>query len=113
MQKHEMKLAAEPFQKILSGPKVIESRLYDEKRQKIALGDEIEFTKNENPQQRVITRVVGLFRYRSFKDLFFDHDPKLFGEESRELLLNQIKQFYSDEDERIFGVIGLRLEKIG
>jgi ASC-1-like (ASCH) protein len=35
---HQLKLATEPFDVIVSGNKTIESRLYDEKRQKIQLG---------------------------------------------------------------------------
>ncbi len=104
-----MKLSAEPFAKIASGKKVIESRLYDEKRQQIALGDEIEFSENDHPEHTAKTRVIALLRYQTFKDLFADHDPGLFGGESREFLLEQIKQFYSDEDEQKYGVVGVRL----
>lgn len=110
--RHQMKLSAEPFKKIASGAKVIESRLFDEKRQQIILGDEIEFSENNNPENKVNTRVVGLLRYQSFKNLFADHDPSLFGSENREFLLNQIKQFYSDEDEQKYSVIGIRIEII-
>ncbi len=109
---HKMKLSSEPFGKIASKAKVIESRLYDEKRQQIAIGDEIEFAENDHPENTVSTRVIGLLRYQSFKELFADHDPALFGEESREFLLNQIKQFYSDEDEQKNGVVGIRLQVI-
>lgn len=109
---HQMKLSAEPFKKISSGAKVIESRLYDEKRRQIKIGDEIEFFANENADAKVQTRVKGLLLYKSFKDLFMDHDPLLFGEESRDFLLNQIKQFYSDEDEAKYGVMGIRIELV-
>ena len=107
-----MKVSAEPFNQIASGAKVIESRLFDEKRQQIALGDEIEFSENDHPENRVRTKVIGLLRYQSFKDLFADHEPALFGGESREFLLNQIKQFYSDEDEQKYSVVGFRVEKV-
>ncbi len=49
-------------------------------------------------------------RYQTFKELFADHDPSLFGEDSRDFLLTQIKQFYSDEEEQKYGVVGVRLE---
>ncbi len=104
-----MKLSTEPFNQIASGAKVIESRLCDEKRQQIALGDEIEFSENDHPENKVNTKVIGLLWYKSFKDLFADHDPSLFGGESREFLLSQIKQFYSDEDEQKYGVVGIRI----
>jgi len=106
---HQMKLSTEPFNQIASGAKVIESRLYDEKRQQIALGDEIEFSENDHPGNKVHTKVTGLLRYQSFESLFADHEPALFGGESREFLLNQIKQFYSDEDEQKYGVVGIRI----
>ena len=109
---HQMKLASEPFNKIASGVKLIESRLFDDKRQQISLGDEIEFSENENPDNKARTVVKGLLRYQTFKELFADHEPVLFGDESRDFLLNQIKSFYSDEDEQKYGVLGVRLELI-
>jgi ASC-1-like (ASCH) protein len=42
--KHEMRLHDGPFKLIKAGSKTIELRLYDEKRQEIKVGDEIEFT---------------------------------------------------------------------
>ena len=41
--RHRMKLKPEPFQKMREGKKTIELRLYDEKRQKVQVGDQIEF----------------------------------------------------------------------
>ena len=38
---HYLRLASAPFDAIVSGQKTIESRLYDEKRQAIQLGDTI------------------------------------------------------------------------
>ena len=107
-----MKLSAEPFGKIAQKEKVIESRLCDEKRQQIALGDEIIFSENDHPKNMVHTKVVGLLRYSSFKQLFADHEPSLLGGENRDFLLNQIKQFYSDEDEQKYGVVGIRIAVI-
>ncbi len=109
---HQMKLATEPYNNIASGKKVIESRLFDEKRQQISIGDQIVFSENENPESTVTTVVKGLLRYQTFKELFADHDPSLFGEDSRDFLLTQIKSFYSDEDEQKYGVIGVRLELV-
>lgn len=40
---HKMKLQEDPFKRIKNGTKTVEFRLYDEKRQSIQIGDEIEF----------------------------------------------------------------------
>jgi RimJ/RimL family protein N-acetyltransferase len=56
---HKMTLQPEPFEKILSGDKRMEFRLYDEKRQRITLGDSIEFTHSEDPSRTVQVKVVG------------------------------------------------------
>lgn len=110
MQHHYMKLATEPYNKITAGKKIIESRLFDEKRQQISIGDIIEFNENDKPENVVHATVTDIFLYKTFKELFADHEPELFGEESRDFLLNQVKQFYSDEDELKYGVVGIQLQ---
>ena len=104
---HQLKLATEPFNAITSGNKTIESRLYDEKCQKIQLGDEIVFTNRDNPSQTNTVKVVGLLRYATFHDLFSHNDPRKFGDESIEWLENQISEFYSIEDQQLYGVVGI------
>ena len=60
---HEMRLHDEPFKLIKAGTKTIELRLYDEKRQEIKVGDEIEFTSRATGEKQV-TKVVALHTYR-------------------------------------------------
>ncbi len=110
MQHHQMKLATAPYNNIASGKKVIESRLFDEKRKQISIGDILEFSENDKPENIICATVTGLLQYKTFKELFADHEPVLFGEESRDFLLNQIKQFYSDDDELRYGVVGIRFQ---
>ena len=64
---HQLKLATEPFNAIISGNKTIESRLYDAKRQKIQIGDRIIFTNRDNSEQTVTAEVIGLLRYATFR----------------------------------------------
>ena len=104
---HKLKLAPEPFNAITSGNKTIESRLYDEKRQKIQLGDEIIFTNRDNLSQIATVKVVGLLRYATFHDLFSHNDPQKFGGESVKWLESQISEFYSIEDQQLYGVVGI------
>lgn len=112
MNTHQLQLATLPFDAIVSGVKTIESRLYDKKRQTIQLGDTITFTNRENTNQSVSVKVIGLLRYETFRDLFFHNDPQKFGGESVEWLENQINEFYSIDEQRADGVIGIEFERV-
>ncbi len=106
---YEMKLQPEPFEAIRSGKKIIESRLYDEKRQQIQIGDKIVFKKNPDLMESVTAHVVGLLRYPSFELLFSDFDPGWFGGTTKIQLLEQIRKFYSEEEEKKCGVVGIKI----
>ena len=110
MTTHQLKLATEPFNAIISGNKTIESRLYDAKRQRIQIGDRIIFTNRDNSEQTVTAEVVGLLRYATFRDLFSHNNPRKFGGDNVEWLENQISEFYSIEDQKIYGVIGIEFK---
>ena len=110
MTTHQLKLATEPFNAIISGNKTIESRLYDTKRQKIQIGDQIIFTNIDNSKQTVTAEVVGLLRYATFRDLFSHNNPRKFGGDNVEWLENQISEFYSLSDQLENGVIGIEFE---
>lgn len=110
MTTHQLKLATEPFNAIVSGNKTIESRLYDAKRQKIQIGDRIIFTNRDNSEQTVTAEVVGLLRCATFRDLFSHNNPRKFGGESVEWLEKQIGEFYSLSDQLENGVIGIKFE---
>lgn len=112
MQFHSLQLAASPFNSILVGNKVIESRLYDEKRRLIQPGDILTFTNRESPDQTVEVNVLGLLRYASFHDLFKHNDPAKFGGESVEWLEQQISEFYTEEDQQRYGVVGIEFEVV-
>ncbi|MBB1558793.1 ASCH domain-containing protein [Candidatus Saccharibacteria bacterium] len=112
MTTHQLTLATEPFNAITSGNKTIESRLYDEKRQKIQIGDQITFTNRDNSSQTATVKVIGLLRYATFHDLFSHNDPRKFGGESVEWLENQINEFYSLHDQKQNGIIGIEFELI-
>ena len=65
-----MKLQLSPFEMIKNGTKTIELRLYDEKRQKVQVGDFIEFTCLDDVIQKIQTRVTALHRYSTFAELY-------------------------------------------
>ena len=105
MSTHRLKLATVPFDAIVSGQKTIESRLYDEKRRQIQIGDKIIFTNRENPDQAVTVEVIGLLRYKTFKDLFYHNNPGKFGGESVQwLVLNRILSLHSQATSKIVAI---------
>ena len=69
---YEMNLNASPFEKIASGSKTFELRLFDAKRRRIDIGDRIVFTNLNNPMKKIAVTVRSLHRYASFEDLFTD-----------------------------------------
>lgn len=105
-----MKLAKEPFEKIVSDQKIIETRLYDDKRQQLSVGDYIEFTQNDEPTKIILTKVKALYRYSSFNDLFSDFPSEYFGGVSKKELNGEIRKFYPAEKEQKYGVVGIKIE---
>lgn len=107
-----MKLSDVPFAMITDGRKTIESRLFDDKRQKVQLGDELIFSRLDDPSRTVHTKVVGLLRYADFNDMFSRNDPRRFGGRDADELAEQILTFYSIEDQEKYGVLGIEIERI-
>lgn len=111
---HEMKLQPEFYNYILNGTKRIEIRLNDEKRSKIKIGDTIKFLKEPDLKESFKTKVVGLYRYNSFEDLFKDFDISILSDKSmsKEELIDVLEQFYTKEKQEQYGVLGIKIELI-
>ncbi|MGW8184615.1 MAG: ASCH domain-containing protein [Candidatus Moraniibacteriota bacterium] len=107
---HKMHLAKKHFDKILDGSKVIEIRLLDRKRQMIKVGDEIEFSQNENLDKQLKISVINLHIYKSFDDLFSNFPCEYFGANSKQELLDGIKLIYSKEEQEKYGVVGIEMK---
>ena len=112
MKTHEMNLQPKYFDFIKDGTKRIELRIYDEKRRLIQLGDIIEFAKSDD--EKFKAEVIGLLRYNSFADLFEDFDISILADSSmtKQELLEVLGEFYSEEKQAGFGVIGIRIKLI-
>ena len=70
---HEFRLHNLLFDLIKSWKKKIEVRLFDEKRQKIKLWDEIIFISRENWEE-IKTKVFWLFQSNSFENIYKNLD---------------------------------------
>ena len=112
---HIMNLNKKPFEKIRDGRKVIELRLYDEKRRKIAVGDTIVFNNREEDVEPLKVKVTGLLNYISFRALINDFPMGYFAKGAdygKEELINGMYQYYTKDEEEKYGVLGIRLELI-
>ena len=112
--KHILKLQPKYFDYINDGTKRIELRLYDEKRQKINIGDIIVFQKEPELDITMNVRVVGLLRYNTFEELFEDFDIEMLADKSmtKQELLNVLEEFYTPKKQKQYGVVGIHIEKI-
>ena len=107
--KHKMKLQHEPFVKIKAKTKTIEMRLFDEKRSEIYVGDDIVFVDNST-KETIICRVTNLFKYKSFDELYSNHDKISIGYREDEIANpNDMLAYYSIEQIEKYGVVGIEL----
>lgn len=106
---HKMKLNESPFERIKNGTKTVEFRLYDDKRRKIKIGDKIEFAKLPELQETIIVDVLELYREETFEKLF----KKLYtDEEEIKRKTASMYEYYSPENEKEYGVVGIKLSLI-
>ena len=109
---HELRLNNEPFQKIQSGTKTIEMRLYDVKRKLIKENDIIEFT-NRSTNEKIRTKVFKLHLYPSFDELYKDFDNISLGYEENDIKDSKdMEIYYSKEEQCKYGVVGIQIELI-
>ncbi len=109
---HYMKLHNDPFNLIKSGTKTIELRLNDLKRQKIKVGDLIEFT-NRITDEKMVVRVVDLIKFNSFSDLYKNFSKVSMGyREDEDANPSDMELYYSLEEQEKYGVLAIKIEKI-
>lgn len=109
---HYMKLHNDPFNLIKSGTKTIELRLNDLKRQKIKVGDLIEFT-NRITDEKMVVRVVDLIKFNSFSDLYKNFSKVSMGYgEDEDANPSDMELYYSLEEQEKYGVLAIKIEKI-
>ena len=106
---HKMKLNESPFERIKNGTKTIEFRLFDEKRQKIKIGDKIEFSKLSELKEKILVEVLEIYKDVGFEQLF----KQLFNDnEEIERKTQSMLQYYSHEQEKEYGVVGIKIKLV-
>ena len=105
---HKMRLNNKPFSAIIDGKKTIELRLNDEKRQKVCVGDFIEFKNINAPGRLVTVRVTALHRYDSFEELFKVLPKEKCGfRADEEIPADHMDSYYSPEKQKEYGALGI------
>ena len=111
---HEMKLKAEPFYKIKNRLKTVELRLYDEKRKRIAVGDEIIFTL-WGTEESVRCKVICLDVFKSFEELYSTlslTDCGYTGAELASASPRDMEKYYDLEEIKKYGAVGIKIKLI-
>ena len=105
---HKMKLNESPFNRMKSGIKTVEFRLYDDKRKQIKVGDKIEFVKLPDLKEKLVVEVLELYQDKSFENLF----RKLYKDDEEEIerKTKSMYEIYSPEKEEQYGVLGIRIK---
>lgn len=110
---HKMKLAPGPFAMIKSGDKTIELRLFDEKRQKIKVGDSIVFTETVTGE-KLSTKVEKLHRFASFAELYKSLPLLKCGYTEETIPYakpSDMVEYYSAEKQNKYGVVGIEISR--
>jgi len=109
---HNMKLNDSPFDKIKSGQKVVELRLYDDKRRGFNINDYIVFSRVTDSSDKIAVSVRALYIFPTFRDLYEDVPLKMCGFEegvSVEVAVERIHRIYTVDDEELYGVVGIKV----
>ncbi len=112
---HYMKLNASPYERIVAGTKTIEIRLYDEKRQAVNVGDQIEFAKLPDLREKIRVNVLALHKYKTFRDLASDLGLKDHAANPTDTIDEWVRNcytVYSPEEEQKYGVVGIRIKLV-
>ncbi len=109
---HKMNLAPCAFESIGMGKKTIEMRLYDEKRAKVNIGDEIEF-ENTDTHRKIKCTVINLTRYKDFFELYSNFDKTALGYEANETAkAEDMYTYYSSDRIKKYGVLAIEIKPI-
>ena len=111
---HNMQLQPIPFEMIKNGTKTIELRLYDEKRRKIQIGDDIVFAHIENQNETLKVKVIDLYIFDSFAELY-NALPLLECGYTKEDIdtasPEDMDLYYSGKEQQQYGVVGIKVRK--
>lgn len=111
-----IKLRCGPFDKIKSGVKTVEVRLFDEKRQSLAPGDVIVFKRLPDLTETLSKKIVRVKRFDTFAGLFSAYQKESLGcaeDDTSADFARAMGRYYSDEEATRYGVCAIELAPCG
>ena len=110
----DMKLTDLPYNQLLNGEKTIELRLYDGKRKQIHVDDIVRFTHIKRKECYIYAKVIALHIFPDFKSLFLTELYEKCGcaGYTMEEAVESMYTYYTQEDEKFYGVVGIEIELI-
>lgn len=110
--KHVMRLRAGPFSAIQSGQKDLELRLNDGKRQKVHIGDKIEFIHSDT-QEKLTAEVINKYAFENFTGAYVAFDKVRLGYQADEQAdPKDMEAYYSPEEIQANGVVVIEIKLI-
>lgn len=110
---HNMHLHPEPLEKIRAGHKTIELRLYDEKRQRIQVGDKIVFTNAGDKSDTLLVEVLNIYWFSSFVELYKVLPLQRCGYEMGEQAYpSDMELYYTKDEQEQYGVLGIEFKLV-
>jgi ASC-1-like (ASCH) protein len=108
---HKLNVKEKYYNMLKQGTKIIELRLYDEKRKNIKIGDSIEFSNVSDANDKFTAQVINLHRANNFSELCKNIDCHNAGFATPKELVNVLEEFYSLDRQQEFGVVGIEIRK--
>ena len=109
----EMSLFDGGFYGIKSGKQTVEGRVFDLKRQSVEVDNIIRFYHLPERKEFFDVLVVEVLKYDSFREMFEALGGGVFGCDDDCLVedfVGAYRKYYSEEKEKEFGVLGIRIE---
>ena len=105
---HKMELERRWFEEMIKERKIVEGRLWDEKRKRIKVGHVIMFV-SEN--ERIFAEVQSIRLYPNFKEMIVNEglERVLPGVETVEDAIKVYRKYYGEQEEYKYGVVALEL----
>ena len=106
---HYMSVKQRYFRLLKDGKKSVELRLFDEKRQKIKMGDFILFSNADDMKENFQAKVVDLTWAKDFDTLLNKVNLAETGFQTKNELLTTLDEFYPETKQEKFGVLGIKV----